>query len=63
MTEDATEGIALVDTVFKGEFVFLGILLAVKSVEGDVIRDGKDEDVFRGDIGPGEVVRNSLNET
>ena len=63
ITEDAVFDIALVRTVFNGEFVFLGIVLAVMSVEGDVIRDCNEEEVFKGDIGPGDDVRNSPNDT
>ena len=63
ITEGAALDIALVKTPFKGEFAFLCAVLAVMSVEGDVIKDGKEEVVFKGDIGPGEDVRNSLNET
>jgi len=55
--------IAFVNTVFNGELVFLGIVLEVIRVAGDVIKDGKDVEVCRGDIGPGEDVKNSLSET
>ena len=55
--------IALVNTLFNGELVFLGIELEVMTVTGDVIKDGKDVEVCRGDIGPGEDVKNSLRDT
>ena len=55
--------IAFVNTVFNGELVFLGIGLEVISVAGDVIKDGKDVEGCRGDMGPGEDVKNSLSDT
>ena len=55
--------IAFVNTVFNGELVFLGIVLEVIRVAVDVIKDGKDVEVCRGDIGPGEDVKNSLSDT